>query len=114
MSGVITCSKYVTHLFGFHSVATSVQAYFPLRISKLCVASYLHLMPAGAKAKARTKARAKPQVQRLRPVKSLRQGARRQAVRSLNGLISEVQLAAPHLPSTTAARLTLHDVKPPK
>ena len=59
-------------------------------------------MPARGKAKARPKAKAKAQAQPLRPLKSRRQAARRQAVRLLNDLISEVQLAAPHVPTKTA------------
>ena len=59
-------------------------------------------MPGRAKAKGETKAKAKAQAHPPRPLKSLRQSRRRDAVRLLNGLMSEVQLAAPRLPARTA------------
>jgi len=54
-------------------------------------------MPVRARFKAKAKAKAK------RAAKSERQTRRRDAVRTLNTLVDEVQLAVPHLPRRTAS-----------
>ena len=53
---------------------------------------------AQAKAKARARGKAKAKAEPARPQKSLRQSARRGAVRALNALLTEVDLAVPRLP----------------
>ena len=58
-------------------------------------------MPGRARAKGTTKANANAQGTPPCMPKSLRQTRRREAVRLLNALISEVQLPAPRLPAKT-------------